>query len=147
MMIPIPTLLCFSTGERSVCNKRSIQHIQKWCYSVYRLYVGVDSRYLIGQKEPGGFRKGSIYYDSRRTRQSIYNRRKAALLNSDLSRPIPDLALCMDSTNKLRTYLLTRKWGRFMWQDILQDSYDYLYKPEDVLALSGYVENRIRSPS
>lgn len=42
--------------------------------------------------------------------------------------------------------MLTRKWGRFMWQDILQDSYDYLYKPEDVLALSGYVETESGRP-
>lgn len=33
-----------------------------------------------------------------------------------------------------------------MWQDILQDSYDYLYKPEDVLALSGYVETESGRP-
>lgn len=88
-----------------------------------------------------------IYYDSRRSSANQFTtEEKAALLNSDLSRPIPDLALCMDSTNKLRTYLLTRKWGRFMWQDILQDSYDYLYKPEDVLALSGYVETESGRP-
>ena len=88
-----------------------------------------------------------IYYDSRRSSANQFTtEEKVALLNSDLSRPIPDLALCMDSTNKLRTYLLTRKWGRFVWQDILQDSYDYLYKPEDVLALSGYVETESGRP-
>lgn len=93
-----------------------------------------------------------IYYNAPDEQPDRFtSEEKASLLNADLSKPLPDLPLYMDSANpealkNLRSRLLTRKWGRFMWQDVLKDSYDYTYKPEEVLTLSGSVETESGRP-
>ena len=85
------------------------------------------------------------YFNKPDTSNHFSATEKAILLNTDLSRPLPDAEAYIEANtpgaaNNLQTYLMTRKWGRFSWQTLLQNTFIYRHKPEIVMTLTGRVE-------